>query len=233
MVFRAATFAVSTLFQLTRPKPLFSFCIVLLSILATECRGSLQVGSVVRMSLNPPGSIGGQNRVEDPGNASGFGFSSFLTFCVELEELFVNLDTYSVTGVSRVTTTGRALTPHVAYLYSAFRAGTLPNFDPQSEADADALQYAIWRGMGYTHQEILAATGTGPRSGRFQTAVRWQPLWNLPQDVEFHQADRVRIMQLGDNQDQLVMIPEPVSLAIWSGISLAFGLILTRFNRSV
>ncbi len=185
-----------------------------------------------------PGGLGGQFGVVDPGNAAGFGFNYFVTFCVEVTESITSNGKFYVTAIANQNSTGKLLGNQAKYLYAQFRNGTLPNFSYASDTDANSLQYGIWLGMGYTHGEIQSAIGSS-------TANSYQSSWNNRSanwlsafDNDSFVDPGVRVMQLGDTkggpgnrQDQLVIIPEASTIAVWSMLSLV-GLAAYRWRTN-
>ncbi len=197
-------------------------------VLTSAAEASLQVGTKLKIDTTLPGGAGGQFRVLDPGNPAGKGFDSFVTFCVEVGQIIRNNGLYYVNGIDTVNSTGRALGPQAAYLYTQFRNGAIV---ANSDNLANGLQYGIWLGMGYTHSEISAVItattannylnqwnankGTVGSSGWLQSYDTWSGLGS------------VRVAQLGDTlagpanrQDQLILVPEATTIAVWSVLSL-------------
>lgn len=199
---------------------------------ATQADASLQVGSVVKFDTTPPGTYGGQFRITDPGNPAGYGFSPFITFCVELTEQVANNGVYTVTGISDTTVAGgRTLTNYAAWLYTQFTRGTLNAFDYASTSASNALQYVFWQEMGYSNSDINnALPGSPAASYAANVPAAWENqydsdilnnLWNGAAGY----LGSVRVMNLvtasgGRAQDQLVMVPEASTIAVWSVLSL-------------
>ncbi len=205
-------------------KNALALSIIVALVAATQLSAALQVGTQVRLDTNAhPGGIGGQFGAEDPGtNAPGFEFNDFITFCCELGQFISDDVVYTVSAIATQNTTGYTLGGQAAYLYTQFREGTLANFDYSSTNDANGLQYGIWLGMGYT-------PGVGPLTG---TAASYSAYWNPTSWLAgftswgANNIGNVRVMQFGNNQDQLVLVPEPGSIMIWSlmgaGVAGAF-----------
>lgn len=201
-------------------------------IAAQAAFASLQVGSKVKFDTTLPGTYGGQFKITDPGNPSGYGFSTFITFCVELTEHVANNRVYKVAGISDTTVAGgKTLTNYAAWLYTQFSQGTLSSFNSSSVSDSNALQYVFWREMGYSNADINnALPGNPAASYASDVPTAWQTqyasdiannLWNGAAGY----LGSVRVMNLVTlrgvkSQDQLVMVPEASTIAVWSVLSL-------------
>ena len=205
-------------------KKIFALAIAAALLATTQVSASLGVGSLVTLDTTLPGGSGGQFGASDGGSPAGLTFDPFVTFCAELGETIGNNGTYAVTGISTSNSSGTAtLTSQAAYLYTQFREGTLDSFNAASADDSNALQYGIWQGIGYTHEQIQNSIGNS-------TANSYQTLWNARSGswlyglgTEWANGDlgSVMIMQLGGNQDQLFLaVPEPGSIVIWSMIGV-------------
>lgn len=149
----------------------------------------------------------------------------FRTFCIQRDEPIDFWNPLVITGISTVAMEqGDPLDYRTAWLYTQFRAGTLPgyNYTPNSLArieSANALQQAIW----YIEQE---------------QAIVYTPLAqyfvDLANNAGWTDVGRVRILNLryvtGEPaQDILVLdpIPEPTSMAL-AGLGLVAILKLRR-----
>jgi hypothetical protein len=158
---------------------------------------------------------------------------TFQSFCVEINEHIYPYATYDATISQNSIYTGVTLSLGAAWLYDQFVSGTLQNYDytRANTATVQDLQTAIWYFMGVAaydplNQYIqLADTTFGTdadalvaSAGAYNVAVL--NLWN-PGQVG---------TQDGARQDQLVIVPEPTTLAL---TGLAFGalLLLRRKNR--
>jgi len=85
---------------------------------------------------------------------------SFKTFCVQLEQnVYVNNGPGSAYRVSSMGYTNdtpdspRTITPETAWLYTAFLNGSLSGYVNDTAHEA-AVQYGIWRSMGYSDADI-------------------------------------------------------------------------------
>ena len=173
-----------------------------------------------------PGSPGGIFHVNDV--TQGF---SFDTFCVELTQGVNFSDTFVVDGLSTATVSaGKSLTNYVSWLYTQFVDQTLSDFNFAHANDlsgsfanaaalqANELQYAIWKGIGYTDSQIQNAGGT-TFSASTQTLVDWANAYNADgtwnhASTSFGDVKVLNLGNLGDGgaanaQDQLVLIPRP------------------------
>jgi hypothetical protein len=204
---------------------------------------------------NGPGSPGGIFHVNDV--TQGF---SFDTFCVELTQGVNFSDTFVVDGLSTATiSAGKSLTNYVSWLYTQFVNHTLSDFNFAHANDlsgsiasaaalqANELQYAIWKGIGYTDNQIQNAGGT-TFSPSTQTLVDWANAYNADgtwshAGTNFGDVQIINLGNVGDHgaanaQDQLVLIPhtppgaspapEPTSLAIWGFVVSLGGVVAWR-----
>ncbi len=147
---------------------------------------------------------------------------SFTTFCVEMGELiYVPNVRYTVDGIGDTTVaSGYTMSERTAWLYSNFRSGSLAGYTNAS-AENDALQYAIWRSMGYSHSEITsrhnnavvnAAQTLADVNGWWKDSVanfNDVPNWSGLGNVRVANLVRNSNGQLG--QDQLVIVPVPAA----------------------
>ncbi len=169
---------------------------------------------------------------------------AFTTFCVQTNEylLFLPNNSFKVVGISTqiLQPTGNPtrdnLQPKTAFLYSKFRAGTLPNYDylntlNQRNADADMLQRAIWQYQGWINTEttvnnkyVFYAESYGWTSGTGDVMVL-----NLVWDNNNSGYQRGTPAQ---DVLTIVPIPEPVffQLGVLSGLG---GLGLFRLRRRI
>lgn len=165
--------------------------------------------------------------VRGPGTGSGGefivykgGVPVYSTFCVQIAELLslspIDNPTrwlYKVGNISEqiVLAGSKPLDHKSAWLYTQFRAGTLPGYDG-SDAAANALQNAIW------HSEGLVALQPG-------NATMW---YNMAVAAGWTDNGLVRVINLmypdgyAHAQDVLVIvpIPEPLSMTL-AGLGLA------------
>lgn len=194
---------------------------------ATQAGAALQVGSKVNLDTSLPGDRGGQFLAKSvPANLPDKGFTNFITFCAELEQTIGTNGTYTVTGFGTQNTSGKTLGDQAAYLYTNFIAGNFGETGAAfSAAKSNGLQYGIWQGMGYSDTEIRNLLGIS----QTQLNNTYLNNWNT---YAFGDSDwmgdfgswsgigNVRVLQLGNNQDQLVMVPEASTIAVWSVLSL-------------
>jgi hypothetical protein len=182
---------------------------------------TVAVGDTVNFG-NGPGNIGGGEFIA---TING-GIDSFITFCLQRTESIDFSTAFVVGGISPYAMTDDAahggdvsgrdlLSSRTAWLYTQFRQGTLAGYDyvgAGHEASANALQSAFW----WFENEI----DTNPANAFVAAADAavaggWTGIGN------------VRVMNLyfpngGEAQDQLTLVPEPTSVALF-GIGLAFA----------
>lgn len=170
-----------------------------------------------REGSTPGGEFGVTTSLEGP--------DLFRTFCVQRDEPIDFTSPFVITGISTIALEqGDPLDYRTAWLYTQFRAGTLPgyNYTPNSPArieSANALQQAIW----YIEQE---------------QAIVYTPLAqqfvNLANNAGWTDLGQVRVLNLryvtgAPAQDILVLepVPEPTSMAL-AGLGIAAILKLRR-----
>ena len=112
---------------------------------------SIQVGQSVQFSRGAnQGSGGGVFNATSPSNA----YAAFQTFCVELTEHISFGSTYYVYNIGTTNNLGgKTLGSTTAWLYTQFREGDIALGSANAE---NAMQLGIWRGMGYTNNEIAS-----------------------------------------------------------------------------
>jgi len=226
---------------------ILSICVFCLLLpIGSEADASLQVGSKIQINTGLPGTYGGRFGVTDGGSPAGKEVSAFATFCVELTERIANNGVYTVTGISDTTVLGgRTLTSYAAWLYTEFRQGTLNGFDystmvnAQTTNDANALQYALWREMGYDNTDVNNTLPGTPAASyeALYTAKTWAT--DFANDASWSGIGNVRIINLKTQdgkhaQDQLVLVPEASTIVVWSALSLiGFVAVYRRVRKSV
>jgi hypothetical protein len=182
---------------------------------------------------------------------NGTGGSSFLTFCIELNEefsfgqtLYGHISTGAVSGDSGIdpsnpanSTTGGfdPISPVTAKIYQEFRSGgnfggasTLASLADgyNSSAETTAIQNAIW----YSEGEKSAAD-----AGADAMAI-----WNWANNQHPTSIGNVRVLQLwttwdavngysGNSQDQLILIPLPP--AATAGTAMLVGVLGLGYAR--
>ncbi len=147
--------------------------------------------------------------------------NSFQTFCVEIGELiYVPNVPYTVTGIGVTTVSSDyTMSERTAWLYTNFRNGALSGY-ADTNAVNDALQYSIWRSMGYSHSQLVNHFPS--KAGQLNNARNLAASNGWWQDgiLEFDVAGwdgfgNVRVANLTRNsngeggQDQLVLVPVP------------------------
>ena len=212
----------------------FNAIVVGLCFFATSgasVQASIQVGDKIKLG-DGPGSPGGIFRIDDLNDSPQWNFDSF---CVELEE-YVNFNTiYVVENIALKTNQGnRTLQSFTAWLYNSYLDQTLSgfNFASPTAQDANTLQYAIWKSMGYSDAAIGAswsATYNPLLAGKGWANAFAASTWSGTGNIyimnlrTFDSAGRYT----GYAQDQLVRVPgslpEPMSLAVWSFLGAVGG----------
>ena len=211
------------------------FAFAMLSLSPSFSWASLQVGSQVTMNTNLPGTYGGRFGVTDGGSPAGKFVAPFETFCVEIGQTIGN-GTYRVTGIATTNSLNPSLyklTNYAAWLYTDFREGALSGFNyalsgGAATNDANALQYLIWRQIGFSDATINGATGNSAAAYAALAASKsW--LTDYANDASWDKSanyfGNVRIMILetlsgGVAQDQLVLVPEATAVAVWLGLGI-------------
>jgi hypothetical protein len=206
-----------------------------LILCCAELRASIHVGDRIKFNdgVGTPGGIFSIDDLNDPGNPD------FATFCVEITEFINFTSTYAVQGIGMITVNGgKTLQPITAWLYNSFLEGTLASFNSSSVADVNALQLAIWKGMGYTASEIKSHIGTSWYNtynpvlvgNLSQPGKPWYA--DFAADSSWSGVGSIRVMNLRKvvdgaytdyAQDQLVRLPEPWSAVVWCLLGLSVG----------
>jgi hypothetical protein len=230
--------------------------LVVAAVILLGCAGplsaSIVVGDLIKLS-DGVGSPGGIFKVNDL-NDGPLGSIEFETFCVEITE-FISFNTkYAVQSIGLTTIQGgKTLSSYTAWLYNSFLDGTLNNFNPLSMMDANALQLALWKSIGYSQSNINTYIGTSWYNtyNPVLLAKTWETNFNA--DVTsgaWVGVEGVRVMNLRKvdtngnytnyAQDQLVRfppptrqqpVPEATSLVIW-GLLVSCGAIVAGRQRT-
>ena len=177
--------------------------------------------------------------------------TSFETFCVETMEEFTPGNTYNVdisqgikfNGEQFSPPDGGALTLGVAWLYSQFAAGTLGSYDYSNDGgrqqSAGNLQNALW----YMEGEITSLNSSAVNSGADGTTFYNEALAAVGANINNASDGAYGVVVLNtyvpnedgsdgaSAQDQLMVVPEPTSLALASLGGLA--VLLLRPKRKL
>jgi hypothetical protein len=199
---------------------------------------AIHVGNSIKFA-DAPGTTGGGEFLVTISNGSTV-LDSFITFCLQRTEYIDYSTTFKIGGINTYAMTdpvangGNAsgydyISPHTAWLYTQFRAGTLSGYEYNTAnrwQSANHLQNAIW----YFEGEITNQS-TNPFVVLATQAVAngWTGIGN------------VRAMNLffpsgGEAQDQLALapptaqqVPEPATLALL-GAGVGVG-VWRRFRK--
>jgi hypothetical protein len=213
-----------------RKNALLLAALCMLSI-SSVSHASLSVGSKIHLQDGLGNNIGGQFVITDAGSNPGQVVSTFNTYCIQLSEQITPSATavYTVAGLSNHTEVAAPtgyLTDFVAWLYTGFLnnnpaiTAALGANPATNVAASNAVQYSIWKktygtvANGYPDYTAQYNALTSA----FNTAVS-NSQWTAGS------LGSVVIMNLvnanGANvQDQLAVVPEASTIAVWSVLSL-------------
>lgn len=215
--------------------------VVLLLGTSTASRGSVVVGDLIKFG-DSVGSPGGVFRVDVLNDAPQWNFDSF---CVELEDYINFSTTYVVANIGLTTDRGnRTLSSFTAWLYNSYLDQTLDNFNfaATNATDANALQFAIWKSMGYSESQIESAAGSSSWYNDYDALLTSKGWANdFANDANWSGTGDIFVMSLrrfdsagqytGYAQDQIVRVqthtPEPMSFVIWTALGL-LGVMIYR-----
>lgn len=200
---------------------------------------SIQKNDIIKLQNGPGLGNGGEFIVQKKNPDNSFS-NVFNTFCVELAETITFNTQYKVSDISRKTVaTNKPLTVATAWLFSKFIEGFNAGLDfvigaqpyslsntAQRDRDARSLQLAIWSTMGWD----ISGQANYNNSNATNTAIKnkadyWITLASGQSDPDGNYFN-VGIMNLvekngnGNRQDQLVIVPEASTIAVWSVLSL-------------
>lgn len=190
-------------------------------------RSNSQGGGEFKWNVKPTGGSTGLTFEPVGFEQHGAGTNEYLTFCVEISEHVGSGGVYDAFLNTTSVGTGVALKSETAFLYTEFVKGTLTGyFGANRDAEAKALQYAIWSYQDPSNFVASWVTTAGVETEylalkALATTAIGTSSWSGGQ------IGNVRILNLNDpttgaaKQDQLVMIPLPSP--VWmAGIGL-FG----------
>ena len=177
----------------------------------------VQAGDIVRF-VDGPGSPGGEFGIAKVGQPGVL----FTTFCLEKSEYIDFTSTFKVTGIDTnafgggtnvfgggvAGPAGDPISAQTAYLYTQFRQGTLAGYVSDA-THANALQNAFW---------ALEGDVAAPTSGLAKD------YYDIANSTTWTDIGDVRVMNLAWTggtftagtfaQSQLVMVPEPTTMAL-------------------
>lgn len=219
---------------------------MLLAASPSPSMASVQVGDHIKVGdgLGSPGGIFHIDDLNIPGSPD------FDTFCVEITEFINDTSTFAVENIGLITSQGgKTLSSYSAWLYNRFldRAtnGFTSSFNVTFSSDINALQLAIWLGIGYTPTEIQAHIGSGwyANYSAVLNSKPWQA--QFAADTSWTGVGDIRVLNLrkldanGEYtdyaQDQLVRtphMPEPTSVLIWSLLTCCVSGLSARRART-
>src|SRR5262245_51781332 len=171
-------------------------------------------GDLVKFSDYPGKTGGGEFKLTVNGDPANW----FITFCLQKTEYMNYTSDFVVGSITDHTLTDPAanggnaagedrISSETAWLYTQYRNGTLSGYNysgPNQATSADFLQHAFW---GLENEEALDLTNP------FVTLAKQQNLSGF--DI-----GNVRVLNLykitgAEAQDQLVLVPEPSTLALF------------------
>lgn len=223
---------------------ILSAVVLVLTARPSRSLASIQVGDLIKIGdgVGFPSGLYHVDDLNDPGSPD------FDTFCVEITEFVDGTSTFAVESIGLITKNGgKTLTPYTAWLYDRFLDRAVNGFNASFNAadpyDVNALQLAIWKGIGYTPSQIMTQVGwSWYMTYNFVLSFKpWQA--QFAADSTWSGVGDIQIMNLrkvGPNgeytdyaQDQLFRgaVPEPVSIAVWSLLACCAGAVRSRRAR--
>jgi len=175
----------------------------------------VQAGDIVRF-VDGPGSPGGEFGIEKVGQPGVL----FTTFCLERSEYIdFNPAGFIVTGIDRNALNGGVgagpegdpISAQTAYLYTQFRQGTLAGYVSDA-THANALQNAIWALEG----DVVPSTLSGLAKDYYDIAnsTTWTDIGDVRVMNLAWATSRSGFTAGTLAQSQLVMVPEPTTMAL-------------------
>jgi hypothetical protein len=204
-------------------KHALSLCLLAMLAAAPAAEAApIQVGDTLTVSWDP-GAIGGAFDVVVNG-----GSETFQSFCLQLNELIDNVNTFRVDGINGYIVNelpafgGNAqgrdpLSEQSAFLYTMFRNGTLPSYDGSVDAQNE-LQVAFWMleedlPLAFDPTNFFYALANDA-----VTSGAWSGLGN----VRVLNLHNIELDEPAQDLLTLVAVPEPASLLLLgSGLAVA------------
>jgi hypothetical protein len=166
------------------------------------------------------------------------GGNNFETFCAEVKEYFSPGSTYIVAGLSdKNVASNNFLTPYAAWVYTKYRTDAVWRSTIDTPTEYNWVQNAIWAGM-VPGGSGTTPGGVGSEYWKHYNQILLMSNTNLANigisDAEFALSGwtsgslgNVRVANLVtpgrdhvNSQDQLVLVPEPMSVIVWSLLGL-------------
>lgn len=200
----------------------------------------VQVGDFLRFEDGPGTVGGGEYDVEVNGVAD-----KFVAFCIQRNEDLHTINqspqpfyVYDVSDhAEEEENAGNGgidpLSPLTAYLYYAFRTGTLVNGYAGDDAAANALQTAMW--VLEDELGIGALGGVGTLAHKYYleaVAAAWTDIGDVRIANLVFTSGNPAVPTDRLAQDVLVLIPEPASMLAWTLIGGCF-IVGHRFRRKL
>jgi len=200
------------------------------ALCASTAHAALSGQVIITQGPNSVGS-GGEFNIQTFGGLASLG--NFATFCLEESEVFSPGGLYNAvlnptSAVQGGTGSSDPISIGTAWLYSQFRAGTLPGYNGGLPATAGDLQNAIW----WLEGEI----GTDQSANQFILALP-NAAWRVANSpIDANGAYGVGVLNVytldgGLAQDQLTLVPEPTTMVAGALLLLPFGASTIRILR--
>jgi len=175
---------------------------------------------------------------------------AFESFCVETKEYIIPGNVYTIQSLNpQSVRSGRYLTPYVAWIYTRYIYDTAWRSTINTYKKYNYVQQAIWAGMVYALGDTPGSVNSelGSKLGHavnLGLGSSWDRLgiglndyaqsgWsgfgnvmvaNLWGYTRYYDTNKYKwLYRNGPAQDQLVLIPEPLNLIIWSLLSVCIG----------
>jgi hypothetical protein len=190
---------------------------------ATAHAGPIAAGDIVVLTDGPGTTGGGEFNMFVNGSAT-----SFITFCLQRSE-FISFNTSfrvgSVTTYADDAGGNDPIESQTAWLYTQLRQNPGSIGYLHNQAEANAFQTAIW----YFENEITL-TNAQKMANKYIVMAN-QAVANGYSGIGNVRVANLLYMNGNRAQDQLVLVPEPASLAMFASGLLAVGALRRRFSK--